>query len=93
MKFCNNRQKLSLDLSDYFAQGFNKSQATSLAWAAIFEQRQVEVEYKYQGRVDGTIRVATWCETCKCGGDFMPDSVRLFIHAHKGHKTRTVKIR
>lgn len=86
-------QKPKPDLKPFQDQGFNKSQATSLAWAEIFEQRQVDIEYKYQGRVDGTIRIDTWCADCKQGGQFIPDTVRTFIHAHKGHKTKTVKLR
>lgn len=82
-----------IDITHFILLGFNKSQATSLAWAELFEQRQVEVEYKYQGRVDSTIRIDTWCARCKEGGQFIPDMVRIFINKHKGHKTKTIRLK
>lgn len=84
---------MKIDLNPHLSAGFNKSQATSLAWAEIFEARQVETEYKYQGRVDGTIRIDTWCVTCNEGGQFIPDVVRMFINTHKDHKTKTRRIK
>ena len=77
----------------YLEQGFSKSQALSLAWCEIFERKMLEVEYKYQGRVDGTIRIDTYCHDCKCGGQFIPDVTRMFIQTHKGHKTKTMRLK
>lgn len=85
--------KRSIDLKPFLDQGFNKSQATSLAWAEIFEAKQTETEYRYQGRVDGTIRIDTWCVDCKQGGQFLPDTVRTFIGIHKNHKTKTARFK
>lgn len=85
--------KKELNINEFLKQGFNKSQATSLAWAQVFEAKQIEVEYRYGGRVDGTIRIDTYCYDCKEGGQFIPDAVRYFINAHKDHKTRTIRIK
>lgn len=82
-----------LDVKHFLDIGFNKSQATSLAWAEIFEARQVEIEYKYQGRVDSSIRIDTFCFDCNVGGQFLPDTVRTFINRHKGHKTKTIRLK
>lgn len=83
------KAKRKLNIKPWIDQGFDSNQARSLAWAEVFEERQAFVEQKYQGVVDGTVRVDTWCWTCNNGGRFLPDTVRLFISSHKGHKTVT----
>lgn len=88
-----NKTKAPIDTAQFEKMGFNKAQATSLAWAEIFEDKQAEVEQRYQGRVDGTIRIDCFCHDCKEGGQFVPDTTRLFIHNHKGHKTTTFRIK
>lgn len=85
--------KPKIDLKPHLDVGFNKSQATSLAWAEIFETKQIDTEYKYQGRIDGTIRIDTYCFDCGQGGQFVPDTVRTFIGLHKGHKTKTMRLK
>jgi len=87
------KQKLSVDYSEYAKLGFNVSQAKSLAWAEYFEQRMVDVDVRYQGNVDYVVRIDTHCADCNVGGQFLPDTVRMFIGAHKGHKTKTRKLR
>jgi hypothetical protein len=82
-----------INIAPYTALGFNESQATTLAWAEHYESRMAEVEYRYQGLVDGTIRIDVYCEDCKQGGQFLPSTTRDFITAHKGHSTKSFKVR
>lgn len=80
-------------INRYQKEGFNKSQATSIAWTEILERAQVEVEYRSQGLSTKVIRIDTYCADCKEGGQFLPDTTRAFIFRHKDHKTKTIKLR
>jgi hypothetical protein len=82
-----------IDISDYLAQGFNKSQATSLAWAERFSDWMDAMSGKGTGFFGPEIRIDTYCFDCKDGGQLLPDTCRMFIQRHKGHKTKTIKIR
>ncbi len=72
-------------VQDLTKQGWSKSQANQLAWADFWE-------YGREGRGTGGYsfnrRFHTFCKDCDKGNDFTSaDSVRLFVHSHKGHKT------
>jgi hypothetical protein len=71
-------RRLSLD-------GFSPRQSQQLAWADFWE-------FGRDGRGTGgyslSRRFYIACRDCKIGNDFASaDSVRLFIHSHKGHIT------
>lgn len=74
--------------ADWLACGFNEKQATSIAWAEYFEE--------FMGANwtrNLTVRIDTYCKDCKVGGQFLPTTVREFIKMHKGHNTKTIKLR
>lgn len=81
--------------TEYFmSQGFNKSQAKSLAWSAYWEDKQAEIEGRYQGNFDANYTFDCYCHDCKTGNQFKAaDTIRLFIYEHKDHKTTTRKLR
>lgn len=85
--------KPKVDPKYFMSQGFNKTQAMSLAWAEYFEDKAAEIEYRYQGNVDSTIRVSCFCHTCNVGGEYLPDTVRSFIISHKDHATKTMRFK
>lgn len=87
------KHNLNFLVSDYQRKGFNKTQATSLAWAEFFETKMADIEYRYQGNVDSTIRIDTYCNDCSEGGQFLPSTVISFINHHKDHSTKTIKLR
>lgn len=85
--------RLKAEVEDQMSQGFNKSQATSIAWSIIFEERAAELEAKYQGNFSPNWKFDCYCFDCKKGNQFgAADSMRLFIYDHKDHKTKTMKI-
>ena len=40
-----------------------------------------------------TIRIDCHCADCNKGGQFVPSVARNFLQVHKGHKTKTTKLR
>lgn len=75
------------------AYGFDKNQATSIAWSEYFEEKAAQIEAKYQGNVWASFKFDCYCKTCGKGNVFhAADTVRLFIWDHKGHNTKTRKV-
>jgi len=85
-------KKLIADKAEYQAQGFNTTQATSLAWAEHFNDWMHSVHHLNNGE-GYAVRIDTYCRDCKCGGQFLPSTCREFIVQHKGHQTKTIKLR
>ncbi len=65
--------------------GYNKSQAKSLAWADFFERQEMKYGLGYCKRYD------VFCKDCNVGHVFgASGSMAYFIRQHKDHKTRSV---
>lgn len=83
-----------IDTSKYVEMGYNKAQATSLAWADHFADWMDSKSASGSGSLFGPeIRIDTYCVDCNKGGQFLPSTARDFIHMHKDHKTKTMKLR
>lgn len=70
-------------------QGWNDTQAKSLAWSEFFEEKMNEYNAKSKSFFGGTIRIDCYCYDCKIGGHLLPETTRIFIHSHKNHNTKT----
>lgn len=69
-------------------------QARTIAWAEYWENKLAAIEARYQGNFDPGYIFDCYCFTCKTGNAFgSPDSMRLFVLDHKGHKTKCFKRR
>lgn len=82
-------------ISEFLSEGWNKSQATSMAWAEYFSEWMDIQAGKMRGeRFFGPeVRIDCYCQDCKTGGKLLPDTAKMFLVSHKGHKTKTIKIR
>ena len=76
----------------FVAQGWNKKQATSLAWCEYFSD-WMDLQWANSPMFAYEIRIDCWCEDCQKGGQFIPSIARGFILDHKDHNTKTVKLR
>jgi hypothetical protein len=85
--------KAKIDITHFQSLGYNKNQATSLAWADFFAEKQAIIEYKYQGNFDAGFKFDCYCYDCKKGNVFgAAETIKLFIDEHYNHKTKTRKI-
>lgn len=80
-------------IAEFLTQGWNKKQAKSLAWAEFFEIKLAEYEAKSGGMYSPEIRIDCFCADCKDGGQLLPGTTIMWLGMHKGHNTRTIKIR
>lgn len=88
-----NRQDVKDLIKEFMDQGYNKNQATSLAWAEFFEEKMAIIEARYQGNFDAGYEFHCNCFDCKTSNVFRAaDTIRLFINEHKGHNTKTLKV-
>ena len=81
---------------EYKDQGYNDSQAKSMAWAEYFEERMAILDQKYAHRdsfFGPEIRIDCSCKDCGEGAQLLPSTAMQFIRRHKHHKTKTIKIR
>ena len=82
-----------MSIQDFMEQGFNKSQATSLAWSEFFEDQDAAYEARTGYWATGRT-YDCYCFDCKKGNAFKSaDSIRLFIIEHKDHKTKTMVVK
>lgn len=84
-------KKLVANYRDEFMDklGFNRKQATSLAWNQYYE-------FHSKGYILGTLNLEFHCSchTCNKHNIFRAaDTIRLFINEHKDHKTWTMVVR
>lgn len=80
-------------IAEFITQGWNKTQATSLAWAEYFEEYLVYLEAKSRGNYSPEIRIDCYCKTCKDGGQLLPGTTIMWLGMHKDHETKTIKIK
>jgi hypothetical protein len=82
-------------ISEFLGQGWNKSQATSLAWAEYFEEWMGIQASKMRGDAffGPEVRIDCYCSDCKDGGQLLPSTTIMWLGMHKNHKTKTIKIR
>ncbi len=74
--------------------GITLAQGKSLAWADYFENREAQIESKYQGNFDPGYVYDCYCVDCNKGNEFRAaSSIRLFILDHRNHKTKTFRRR
>jgi hypothetical protein len=75
-------------VADFISQGWSRTQAKSLAWVEYYEFHSLG-QYR-MGWLSSEKRFLAQCKDCEKSHEFScADSVRLFIHDHKGHKTWT----
>lgn len=88
------RKSIISDLiGEQMSLGFNKSQATSLAWAIYFEDWMSLMAARSRSFFGPEIRIDCFCHDCKDGGQLLPDTTQMWIKSHKDHKTKTIKLR
>lgn len=88
------RKQIVKDMvAEFISRGWNKKQATSLAWAEYFEEYLAYLEMKSRGMYSPEIRIDCYCKTCKDGGQLLPATTIMWLGMHKDHDTKTIKIR
>jgi hypothetical protein len=80
-------------IAEFQTQGWNKKQAKQLAWAEFFEEKLAQWEMKSRGLYSPEIRIDCYCADCKDGGQLLPGTTIMWLGMHKGHNTKTIKIR
>lgn len=73
--------------TEFIEQGWNKSQATSLAWAAYYENHSMAYFHGWSMEFHASCMDCGEHKVFRCA-----DTVRLFIMGHKNHKTVTRKV-
>lgn len=74
----------------FIDDGYNRTQARSLAWAEYYES--YSVSYLRAG-LGGGMQFHAKCHDCNESAVFhCADTIRLFIRNHKDHKTWTRKV-
>ena len=87
------KKRISEYVAHFMSLGWNKVQATSLAWIEEFEEFMDSRSGQGNGFFGPSVTIDCYCKDCEQGCQVIPSTARMFIQNHKDHDTKTIKIR